>query len=341
MPIYTRGKMPRVPPAFKSRRVVILAAPGTQILDLAGPFQVFVRASEIASRSKLQLPPTYIVEVVGTQKGLISTNCGLYLKSHLTYHQVKGRLDTLLIAGGDDIEEDRVDDKVVEWVRRAGSEARRVGSICTGAFLLAKAGFLAKKAAATHWKYCARLQEMHPETRVDPVPIFIQDGNVYTSAGVTAGMDLTLALVEEDLGSSVALAVSRELVLYMRRPGVQSQISPALSLQMSDKVPLRDLALWVLDNLTGDLSVSALARQAGMSPRNFARVFRTELHTTPAKFVEDIRVQAVRRRLLESKTGLKQICLECGFKSAGAMRTVFRRALNVSPTEYRRANQRS
>jgi transcriptional regulator GlxA family with amidase domain len=304
-------------------------------LDVTGPFQVFARAAELFRAKNPSQASPYDLQIVTTDNQLLSTNCGLRLECHGSYQDVRGGIDTFLVAGGDSLESGEIAPSLVRWVREVGSKARRVGSICTGAFLLAEAGLLNGKHAVTHWKYCNMLAKKYPDVAVNPDPIFIRDTNVYTSAGVTAGMDLTLALVEEDLGSEIALGVARELVLYLRRPGGQSQFSAALELQASERRPLRDLGVWVLDNLRKDLSVDSLARHVAMSPRNFARVFTAEFNTTPAKFVEALRVEAARRRLEESAAGLEQIAFDCGFKNADAMRGVFRRLMKVAPRDYR------
>jgi len=321
--------------AGKTRRVLMLAAPGTQILDLVGPFQVFARAAEIVARSQPSKPPVYALEVVTTTTGLLPTNCGLRLEGHRTFREVQGRIDTLLVAGGSGVETGLENEDIVRWVCRLAPRLRRIGSICTGAFLLARCGLLNGRRATTHWKYCEQLARHYPKIRIDPDPIFVRDGNVYTSAGVTAGMDMALALVEEDIGSAVALQVARELVLYLRRPGGQSQFSAALNLQTCDKQPIRDLGAWVLENLRKDLSVCALAGRVGMSPRNFARVFRQQMSMTPAKFVENLRLEVARRRLQESNASLESVATTCGFRNADAMRSAFRRVVKVAPGEYR------
>lgn len=291
-------------PGAATRRILLLAAPGTQILDLVGPYQVFTRASEIAARTNPDAPSLYLLEVVTTEPGMLLTSCGLRLEAHRTFRQVRGEVDTLLIVGGASVEAGNEDSAVVESLRRMAPRFRRVGSICTGAFLLAHAGLLNGRRATTHWKYCDLLARRYPSAKVEPDPIFVRDGNVYTSAGVTAGMDLALALVEEDAGSKLALEVARELVLYLRRPGGQSQFSAALNLQASDHQQFHDLGAWVLEHLRNDLSVDMLAARMGMSPRNFARVFRAEMKTTPAKFIESLRLEAARRRLQESHASL-------------------------------------
>lgn len=324
----------------KTRRVLMLAAADSQILDLVGPFEVFVRAKEVVARSHPSAPPVYSVEAVSTEKELISTSCDLGVKTHWFYRDVRGPVDTFLIAGGTAVENGLKNEDVLGWLRILAKNVRRLGSICTGAFLLAEAGLLDGRRATTHWRFCDTFERRYPKVMLDPNPIFVRDGNIYTSAGVTAGMDMALALVEEDLGSAVALQVARELVLYLRRPGGQSQFSAALLLQAREKQPFRDLGPWVLENLGKDLSVEKLARRVGMSPRNFARVFREEMETTPAKYVEVLRVEAARRRLQESNSGLKAIAASCGFRNPDGLRSTFKRVVGVSPGEYRERFQR-
>ena len=317
------------------RRILLLAAPDSQILDLVGPFQVFTRAAEIRARSHPNEPSLYSIEVVTTERGMLLTSCGLRLQAHCTFRQVRGPADTLLIVGGSCVEAGKENAAVVQWLQNLAPRLRRLGSICTGAFLLARAGLLNGRRATTHWKYCDQLAQRYPAVKVERDPIFVHEGNVYTSAGVTAGMDMALALVEEDAGPELALEVARELVLYLRRPGGQSQFSAALNLQASDRQPFRDLGAWILEHLRSDLSVDALASHVGMSPRNFARVFRVEMKTPPAKFVESLRLEAARRRLQESNASLESIAETCGFRNCDAMRSTFRRILRVAPGEYR------
>src|SRR6202035_2111180 len=243
--------------------------------------------------------------------------------------RLRGAVDTLLITGGDAVEADQTGFGVVQWIRKHSQSIRRLGSVCTGAMLLARTGLLDGRKVTTHWKWCGILASRYPQVQVDPDPIFIRDGNIYTSAGVTAGMDLALALVEEDHGSRLALEVARDLVLYLRRPGGQSQFSAALSLQATDRKPLRDLEAWVLDNLNKPLTVPVLAERVAMSPRNFARVFTKEMKTTPAKFVERLRVESARRRLEESQNSMETIAGECGFGNVNSMRNVFQRTLKI------------
>ena len=314
-----------------------MSGAGVEVLDLIGPLQVFARASDMHARASPGSPPLYSVEVVSISSSrLLIANCGVRITADRTFRKVRGRIDTLLVAGGDAIEQNKVNPAAVRWLKRIAREIRRVGSVCTGAMLLARAGLLDGRRATTHWNWCQTLIKRAPRARVDADPIFVRDENIYTSAGVTAGMDLALALVEEDHGSGLALEVARNLVLYLRRPGGQSQFSAALSLQLTDRKPLRELEAWVLDNLHKPISVPLLAERVAMSPRNFARVFTKEMKTTPAKFVERLRVEAARRRLEESQNSIEMIADECGFGNVNSMRNVFQRTLKIAPGQYRR-----
>jgi transcriptional regulator GlxA family with amidase domain len=318
------------------RTIVFLAAPKTQILDVAGPFQVFVRAAELFVRNEPGKERPYEVVLASTTREKpVSTNCGLVLTGTDTFRSLRGPIDTLLVAGGTGLEEAAADEELLVWLRKCAQRTRRIGSICTGAFLLASAGLLDGKRVATHWKWAAELARRFKQLKVDPDPIYIRDGNVYTTAGVTAGMDLALALVEEDLGAHVALPVARELVLYLRRAGGQSQFSAVLELQASDRHQIEDACAWAIDHMGENLSVDQLALKAGMSPRNFARVFLQDTCSTPARFVERLRVDGARRRLEESEDKLEKVAMDCGFGSVTSLRRSFLRVLHVSPSDYR------
>ena len=318
------------------KTIVFVAAPETQILDVAGPFQVFVRAAEnyVRDRPDRKLPYRVLLASTTTGKS-VSTNCGLVIQGTDTFRSLRGPIDTLLVAGGTGVERASHEKELLLWLRRTSRRVRRLGSICTGAFLLASAGLLKGKRAATHWKWAPELAERFKDVTVDSDSIYVRDGSTYTSAGVTAGMDLALALVEEDLGSSAALTVARELVLYLRRAGGQSQFSPALALQTSDRKQIERIQNWVFDNLHRDLRVADLAEEAGMSPRNFARVFLGDTGVTPARFVERSRVEAARRRLEESEDKLEKIADDCGLGSVQGLRRSFQRLLHVAPSAYR------
>jgi transcriptional regulator GlxA family with amidase domain len=299
--------------------------------------QVFARAVEMFREQNPGSLPIYSTEVISiSSQTSVMTNCGLRITAHKTFREVRGEIDTLLVAGGSAIEKDEISIEVVRWLKEIAGRVRRLGSVCTGALLLGRAGLLDGRQSTTHWNWCELLARKYPQTNVQPDPIFVRDGAVYTSAGVTAGMDLALALVEEDHGSRLALQVARNLVLYLRRPGGQSQFSAALSMQLTDRKPLLELEAWVLDNLNKPLNVAMLAERVAMSPRNFARVFTKEMKTTPAKFVERLRVEAARRRLEESQNSMETIAGECGFGNVNSMRNVFQRSLKIAPGHYRR-----
>ncbi len=331
-----KGKKAAGPRLIPSRTVVFLAAPNTQILDVAGPFQVFVRAAELFLKDHPSQQPPYRVLLASTTRSkTVNTNCGLTLTGTETFRTLRGPIDTLLVAGGSGVEEAGQDQELLAWLRATAQRVRRIGSVCTGAFLLAAAGLLDGKRATTHWRWAGELAKRSNRIAVDPDPIYIRDGNTYTTAGITAGMDLALALVEEDLGSPMALKVAREMVLYLRRAGGQSQFSTALSLQASDRRPIEEIRAWATDHLGQDLPVDKLAARAGMSPRNFARVFLKDTGTTPARFVERLRVEAARRRLEESRDKLEKIATDCGFGSISSLRRAFVRLLHVAPADYR------
>ena len=312
-----------------------MACPNTQIIDLAGPAEVFARtASVLAGRPTSETG--YRVELISTARKLLTTSCGISLVSHARYEQVHGTIDTLLVVGGPDMAGAVHDPAVLRWLQRMSRRVRRIGSVCTGAFMLGAAGLLRHRRVTTHWQWCDALGQTYPDVSVEPDRIFVRDGNVYTSAGITAGMDLALALVEEDHGSDVSLQLARELVLFLCRPGGQSQFSTALTLQSAATKSLRDLQAWLVDHLYRPLTVETLAKQVSMSPRNFARVFLREMGITPARFVERLRVDAARRRLEQSADDLESVCRHCGFGSVDSLRRAFVRVLGTRLQDYRR-----
>lgn len=317
------------------RRVAVLAFPDAQILDIVGPLAIFGDVARWMRERGASGAVRYEIELIAPRAGRFRTSCGLELVATRAARDVRGELDTLLVAGGQGARAAADDRALLAWLRRIAPRVRRLGSVCTGTFILAAAGLADGRRVTTHWAAAARLQEAFPRLTVDPDPIWVKDGNVYTSAGVTAGMDLALALVEEDCGRDVALAVARQLVLFLRRPGGQSQFSAQLATQAADREPLRDLQAWIVDHVADGLSVPALASRVGMSARNFARVFTREAGTTPARYVERVRVEAARRRLEESDDNVDQIAEQCGFGSAEGMRKAFLRTLRVAPSAYR------
>lgn len=324
---------------WPEKRMAVFAYPDANSLDVVGPLQVFASASRYMRHFMAENDPcprvTYITEVIGPEAGAIRLSPGFEVIASRALDDAGQDIDTLLVAGGDGNSAIAQNDEILTQLRDIAPRVRRVGSICTGAFILAAAGLLNGRRATTHWRACADLAQTHPSVAVEPDALHIRDGDVYTSAGVTAGMDLALALLEEDCGRRLALATAREIVAFLKRPGGQSQFSTHLEAQTAQETPIRALQDWILDNLAADLSVEALAERATMSPRNFARVFARETGSTPAKFVERARVDAARRALEETSDPLPVVATKCGFGHPETLRRVFQRHLNVAPQDYR------
>ncbi len=312
-----------------TRRIAFLAFADVQSLDVFGPLEVFSMANHAQ-------PGAYALELVAPTMRPVSTSSGVALTPHATTAQTTGPLDTLLVAGGNGARRlSYRDPELVAWIAGAAAQARRVASVCTGAYLLAAAGLLDGRRATTHWDYCDQLQKLYPQIDVDPTPIFVRDDNVYTSAGVTAGIDLALALVEEDLGRELALMVARYLVLFVRRPGGQSQFSAALAGQRAGRDEIRELQSWITEHLEHDLSVPVLAQRTSISARHFARVFTKEVGLTPAAYVAAIRIERTRQLLETTDLQLEAIAQRTGFGTVETLRRTFARRLGVSPTDYR------
>ncbi len=322
----------RAAPA-RTHRVAMLAYPLAQILDITGPLEVFARTSRWLKDHAGRRVPAYAVEMVARRRGPVETSGGLRLIATRAYRKL-GRVDTLLVAGGIGYEAALADADLLDWLRGRAAVVPRVGSICTGALVLAAAGLLDGRAATTHWGYCDRLARASPRTRVEPDALYVQSGRIYTSAGVTAGMDMALAMVEQDWGKATALAVARELVMFVKRPGGQSQFSHHLEAQRRDD-RFGDLELWMLEHLDADLSVEQLARRCSMSERHFARLFAARIGRPPAHHVARLRIDAARRRIEEGATRLKDVARECGFGDEQRLRRAFRRTMGVTPQEYR------
>lgn len=294
---------------------------------MIGPAEVFRTAARITGGG-------YEIEVVAPRAGPLDAS-SVTLHAERSLDGCRGPIDTLVVAGGTGTFAARSDPELIAWLAAASKRSRRTASVCTGAFLLAQAGLLDGRRATTHWASCGALAERHPEIEVESDPIFVRDGDVYSSAGVTAGMDLALALVDEDLGHDVALDVARWLVMFVRRPGGQSQFSAQLATQAAERDPLRELQAWIADNLDADQSVPALAARAAMSERNFARVFRAEVGITPGAYVETVRVERARIALETGGAQVEQVARDCGFSTVETMRRAFQRRVGVSPSDYR------
>lgn len=311
------------------RRIEILAYPDIQLLDVSGPLQVFASANDF--RTQAGEPVPYEVAVVAASPQ-IRTSAGLVLEAAaLPVHGLE--IDTLIVPGGWGVNAACEDPQLVQWIIGRSHDATRTASVCSGAMLLATAGLLDGRRAVTHWGRCAEFARRFPAVRLEPDPIFIRDGNVWTSAGVTAGIDLALSFVEADLGRRVALAVARELVVFLKRPGGQAQFSQTLKLQQGDERFDR-LHGWIQDNLDGDLSLPDLAERANMSPRSFSRHYREATGRTPARAIEEIRIEAA-RRMLEQGQAVNRTARRCGFGSEETMRRGFLRVLGTNPRDYR------
>ena len=318
-----------------SHQVSMLVYPGIQILDVTGPLEVFARSSRWLQDHHQQYDSEpYTVELIADQPGAVRSSCGLELIAHRTYREVK-KTDTLLVAGGIGYREVMTNENIIAWLTNIQPNVHRLGSVCTGAMLLARAGLLNNHRATTHWAYSRQLAEAGINIELDADSIYVCDQGIYTSAGVTAGMDMALAMVAEDWGEQVALAVARELVLFFKRPGGQAQFSRQLQAQQAESGRLRQLQIWLLDHIDADLTVSELASRAAMSPRNFARRFAAEVGQTPAAYVQQIRIEAARHRLETTDISVSTIASLCGFGTAETMRRAFTRKLGVSPRDYR------
>jgi transcriptional regulator GlxA family with amidase domain len=327
--------MKLVPSSNTTRRVVLLAFPDVQVLDVTGPLEVFANANRRLDAEEDPRSPRYTIEIVAAQAGPLRTMSGLQIVADRAFRDVRGPIDTLLVAGGEGTRAAVRDRALIDFIRRAAPRARRVASICSGTFLLAEAGLLDGKRATTHWAYAAELARSYPRVHVETDPIFVRDGKVWSSAGVCAGMDLALALAGKDHGRELALTVAQWMVIFLKRPGGQSQFSVGLAAQATEHERIREIQTWAHAHIAADLGVAALAKRAAMSPRNFARVFAREVGETPARWVERARIEAARRLLEESEDGVERVAERCGFGTAETLRRAFQRQLHVSPAAYR------
>jgi len=315
-----------------SRRVVVLAVPPVDEFDLVCPIQVFGAANRLAGR------PIYNVGIATSGKDLKVQGEGgqLSFLAESNYQGLTGNFDSLLVVCGLGTRNVR-DPTLFAWLRRAAPQVRRLGSVCVGSFVLAEAGLLDGKRATSHWRFAKELARRYPLVKVESEPVWVKDANIYTSAGISAGIDLALAWVEEDCGAAIAQEVARELVLFLRRSGGQKQLSVTLSAQASELKAIQELQLWVMENLRRKLSVQVLADRVAMSVRNFERVFTRELGRTPSQYILQARVEAARHQIERTDHGLKQIAAACGFASADAMRRSFARLVGITPSQYRQS----
>lgn len=311
------------------RLIVMLVYPGVMAMDVFGPLEAFATANYLAGRQ------LYRLEIAAQTASPVPTSMGIRISPTVSLTSFKGPIDTLLVSGGFGQAEASTDKRLLAWLRNTAPRARRCGSICTGSFVLAAAGLLDGRRATTHWAMAAELARRYPQVTVETDNIFVRDGAVYTSAGVTTGIDLALGLIEEDHGRTLALRAARALVAYLKRPAGQSQFSNQLMAQFAASPPVRQAQEWALENLTDDLGVKALAARAGMSERNFRRAFAEETGEAPRDFVERIRVDAARSLFEEAQLPVQVVAARCGFENVDTLRRAFVRRLGVTPQDYR------
>jgi transcriptional regulator GlxA family with amidase domain len=317
------------------RNVAIVAFDGMEIIDLTGPMEVFSFTNMGRQTSGLSTEPVYNMRVLAKQAGPVTASCGLRILADGAYSEVNGDIDTLIIPGSPDVNTILADPDLMAWLLYMSSRVRRLVSVCTGAFLLAKTGLLDDRCATTHWAFCDRLIADYPLIKVEPDRIFVHDDSISTSGGVTSGIDLALSLIEEDWGQEQALAVARYLVMFLKRPGGQSQFSGYLVSESTKNQDLRRLQMWIMENPSEDLRNEVLAEHMAMSTRNFARVFQEETGMTPAKFVEKARVDAARHLLGSTDHRIDSIAVMAGFGDQERMRRAFLRNLGINPQDYR------
>lgn len=322
-------------PLLIRRHIVMLAFPDCELIDVTGPMSVFSFANIALKHSGISKEPLYDLSVVAEQEGPVRTYSGLSIHADRSYDSLTEGIDTLLIAGGLNVDGAMYDEKIQRWLRQLLPYVKRMGSICTGAFVLAESGLLDNRNATTHWLFCERLAKKYKQVRVDPEKIYVRDGNMYTSGGVTSGIDMALNLVEEDWGWDVAAGVARAMLIFMRRPGGQSQFSAYVVNEAKTRKDFRELQAYIVSNPDADLSVEKLAERMSMSPRNFSRIFCHEVGLSPAKFVDRIRLEAARNMILQTDLPVEAVSSRCGYNSSEQMRRSFYRILNVSPNEYR------
>ena len=322
------SKKPALRRHSSSRRIIVVVVPPVDELDLVGPLQVFNSVNRLAGRTN------YTIEVVTNADRLTVEGGVLTFIAQHHFNRVEGVCDSVLLVCG--LSSRSVCDAALSaWLKKMSVEVRRLGAVCVGAFLLAEAGLLNGRRATAHWKFGRELAARYPRVRVEHDPLWVKDGNIYTSAGISAGIDLALAWVEEDCGAGLAHEAARELVLFLRRPGGQPQVSVSLASQASEMASIRELQIWIAEHLERRLSVEDLADRMSMSVRNFERVFTREVGTTPSQCVLQMRVEAARRQLERTDGGLKHVASAAGFGSVDVMRRAFVRLLGITPRRYR------
>jgi transcriptional regulator GlxA family with amidase domain len=321
---------------MKKQLIVILAMNEALALDIIGPCDVFSTANHMQGSLKDADKAKYRIIIASPTRALdVTTNSGLVIRCEMSIFDITEKIDTLIIGGYSPLQGWSRYRELIQWLREKKNSLRRICSVCVGAFVLAESDLLSGKKVTTHWEFCRELTKSYPQIEVEPEAIYIKDGNIYSSAGASAGIDLSLALVEEDCGREVSLKAAKMLVLYLKRPGNQSQFSGLLSQQQASKKSMQELQQWISLHLKQNLNVEVLSARIAMSPRNFARVFASEFGVTPAKFIEKLRLESAKRLLEETDLSLQKICDECGFGNTDTMRNIFMRHLKTTPFNYR------
>jgi transcriptional regulator GlxA family with amidase domain len=313
-----------------SKTIALLALPGVQLLDISGPLDVFAQAN-IEAGSEL-----YALQVIACKRGPLISSSGVRLLPDRVAGESDERVDTLLVAGAPNAADYAMPPATQAWLRSMAARARRYGSVCTGAFVLASAGLLKGKRITTHWAAAERLRQAYPAVTVNEDALYVRDGKLRTSAGVTAGLDLSLSLVEEDLGRDIAMRVASQLVMFFKRPGGQMQFSRSGETRPAGRSVLQEVQRWIVAHPELEHSVPELAERAGLSPRHFARLFHAEVGITPAAWVESARITAARALFESSHAAPKQVAAKCGFRSIDTFRRVFTKYVGVTPAEYRK-----
>lgn len=317
------------------RTIGIILYPGVEIIDVVGPMEVFIFANTRLKKEGLTTEPVYRIEVIAKDGQPVTTLSGLQVIPTSTFSEFDEHLDTLIIPGGEIPNIAEQDTDLMAWINAYSNKTRRLASICTGAFVLAKSGLLDGHRVTTHWNYGNRLTEAYPGISVEPDRIFVRDGSIWSSGGITSGIDLALAMLEEDWGHPLALFIAQYLVVYLKRPGGQSQYSAYLSNDAVKRRDIRELQAWIMENLAADLKVETLAERVNMSPRNFARIFIAETGITPAKFVERVRIDLSRHYLENTHLQIAEVAQKVGFNDTETMRRTFIRHVSINPFDYR------
>ncbi len=318
-----------------SKKISLVTFTNAQILDVTGPLEVFSMANDFLMKNGNHINPPYEIEILSLKKGVVKMSSGIKIIADRSYLSKKEKIDTLLVSGGSGAYKARENKELIQFIKEEKNRARRIASICSGTFLLAEAGLLKGMKVTTHWSVSQRLSREYPDVKTEPDKIFIKNGKIYTSGGVTAGIDLALSMVEEDYDRKTALYIAKMLVIFIKRQGGQSQFSSHLAAQTESKGQLKDLPQWIINNTSKDLSITALANYSAMSERNFSRIFKKEMGMTPAKFVELARIDYASQKLEIENIGLDEVAEKSGFGSSEKMRRTFKKHLNILPVVYR------